>query len=88
MAWSRTDRNILRIDRNLRAGFAWVLSGNILYSACQWFIVLLLAKLGSPEQVGLYALGMAVSAPIVLFANLQLRTLLATDVTHQFGFGQ
>lgn len=79
---------ILRIDQQLRADFSWVLSGNVIYSACQWAIVVLIAKLGSAEQVGLYALGMAVSAPIILFANLQVRTLLASDVRDEFRFGQ
>jgi O-antigen/teichoic acid export membrane protein len=78
----------LRADRRLRVDFTWVLSGNVLYSACQWGIVVVLAKLGSPAQVGEYALGLAVSAPIVLFANLQLRALLASDVNGQFAFGQ
>jgi len=79
---------MLHIDRQLRADFSWVLSGNVIYSACQWCIVIFLAKLGSPEDVGLYALGMAVSAPIILFANLQVRTLLASDVKDEFRFGQ
>jgi O-antigen/teichoic acid export membrane protein len=76
------------IDRRLRADFGRVLSGNVIYSACQWAIVIVLAKLGTPQEVGLYALGMAVSAPIVLFANLQIRTLLASDVKDEFRFGQ
>jgi O-antigen/teichoic acid export membrane protein len=79
---------VLRADKRLKADFTWVVSGNLLYSACQWGIVVALAKLGNPGQVGDYALGMAVSAPIVLFANLQLRSLLASDVTGQFTFGQ
>lgn len=79
--------SILRIDSHLRADFSWMLSGNVVYSACQWGIILALAKLGSAEQVGMYALGMAVCAPIVLFANLQLRTLLASDVRDEFRFG-
>jgi len=78
----------MRIDKRLKADFTWVLSGNVLYSACQWGIVLIIAKLGSPAQVGEYALGMAVCAPILLFANLQLRVLLASDVKDQFTFGQ
>jgi len=47
-----------------------------------------LAKLGNPEQVGEYAFGMAVSAPIVLFANLQLRALLVSELRDRFSFGQ
>lgn len=79
--------SVLRIDSHLRTDFSWMLSGNAVYSACQWGIILLLAKLGSAEQVGMYALGMAVCAPIILFANLQLRTLLASDVRDEFRFG-
>lgn len=78
----------MRIDKRWKADFTWVLSGNVLYSACQWGIVVILAKLGSPEQVGEYALGLAVSAPVILFANFQLRALLASDVRDQFAFGQ
>jgi O-antigen/teichoic acid export membrane protein len=73
---------------SLKTDFLWVLCGNLLYSACQWGIVVALAKLGTPDQVGQYALGLAVSAPIVLFANFQLRALLASDVNDQFTFGQ
>jgi O-antigen/teichoic acid export membrane protein len=78
----------LLIKKKLKADVAWLLSGNVLYSACQWAIVLAFAKLGSPAQVGEYALGMAVSAPIVLLANFQLRALVASDVSNQFPFSK
>ena len=78
----------LLIKNTLKADVTWLLSGNVIYSACQWAIVLVFAKLGSPEQVGEYALGMAVSAPIILLANFQLRALLASDVRNQFTFSQ
>jgi O-antigen/teichoic acid export membrane protein len=77
-----------RFNKRLRTDFTWVLSGNLLYSACQWGIIVALAKLGNPEQVGEYALGMAVSAPIVLFANLGLRALLVSELKDRFSFGQ
>ena len=77
-----------RSNKRLRTDFTWVLSGNLLYSACQWGIVVALAKLGNPGQVGEYAFGMAVSAPIVLFANVQLRALLASELRDRFTFGQ
>jgi O-antigen/teichoic acid export membrane protein len=75
-------------EKRQKTDFAWVLLGNVLYSACQWGILVALAKLGSAEQVGEYALGMAVSAPIILFANLQLRALLASELRDRFTFGQ
>lgn len=78
----------MKIDKRLQVDFSWVLVGNTLYSACQWLIVVALAKLGTSEQVGEYALGLAISGPIILFANLQLRSLLASDVQEHFHFDQ
>jgi hypothetical protein len=60
------------VDREFR----WALSGNIIYSMCQWAFVFVLAKLGSPADVGAYALGLAVTSPILMFANFQGRTSL------------
>lgn len=78
----------VRIDRRLRNDFFGALIGNVIYSACQWGIVVVLAKLGSARQVGEYALGVAVSTPIIVFANLQLRGLVASEVKDRFSFGQ
>jgi len=76
------------IENRLKRDFAQVLSGNVLYYACQWSIVIALAKLGTPEQLGEYALGMAIAAPLLLFANLQLRAVIASDVKDQFTLAQ
>ena len=78
----------MRMERRLKTDFTWVLAGNIFYSACQWMIVVVLAKLGTPQKLGEYAWGLAVSAPIVLFANFQLRSLLASDLADRFRFSQ
>ncbi|HEY3296729.1 MAG TPA: lipopolysaccharide biosynthesis protein [bacterium] len=72
---------------SLRANFAWTLSGNVVYAGCQWGMLVALAKLGTPEWVGQFALGLAVTAPVLLFANLQLRSVQATDVEDQYRFG-
>lgn len=76
------------MDRRLKTDFTWVLAGNAFYSACQWLIVVVLAKLGTPQKLGEYAWGLAVSAPTVLFANCQLRSLLASDLMERFRFSQ
>ena len=83
------DKLVRRVqpDKQLRTDFAWVLPGNALYSACQWGLVVVLAKLGSPERVGEYALGMAVCGPIILFANLQLRALIASEPDGRLSLG-
>ncbi len=80
--------NALRLDKRFRTDFSWVLAGNVLYSACQWGAVVALAKLGSPAAVGEYALGMAVTAPVILLGSFQLRALLASDVKGEFSFGE
>ena len=71
----------------LRQNFSWTFVGNIIYAGSQWGILVVLAKLGSPEMVGQFTLGLAVTAPIILFANLQLRQIQTTDVDRKYQFG-
>lgn len=53
----------------------------------QWGMLVVLAKLGSPEMVGHFALGQAVAGPIILFSMLQLRGYQATDTAGEYMFG-
>ncbi|MBD2308801.1 oligosaccharide flippase family protein [Chroococcidiopsis sp. FACHB-1243] len=71
----------------LRRNFSWTFVGNAIYSACQWGMLVVLAKLGSPEVVGQFTLGLAITAPVLMFTNLQLRAVQATDAKHQYTFG-
>ena len=71
----------------LRLNFAWTFAGNIVYGASQWFVLIELAKLGSPELVGRFSFGLAVTAPLFIFTNLQLRSIQATDVHGEYEFG-
>ncbi|MBS1829589.1 MAG: oligosaccharide flippase family protein [Acidobacteria bacterium] len=64
----------------LRVNFAWMLIGNIIQAGAQWGVVVVLARLGSPEDVGGYALALAIVSPVFLFSNMHLRAILATDV--------
>jgi O-antigen/teichoic acid export membrane protein len=72
---------------SLRRNFSWTLIGNSVYSGGQWMMVVLLAKLTSPELVGQYALGLAIVLPIIMFTNLQLRWIVAADLRGQRCFG-
>ena len=72
---------------SLRANFAWTLAGNVVYGGCQWGMLSSLAKLGSPSVVGQFTLGLAISAPVFMFTNLQLRVVQATDVNAESDFG-
>jgi O-antigen/teichoic acid export membrane protein len=71
---------------SLKSNFVWTFVGNIVYAGCQWGILMILAKLGSPEMVGQFALGLAITAPIILFANLQIRAVQATDTRQEYSF--
>jgi O-antigen/teichoic acid export membrane protein len=71
----------------LRVNFLWTLGGNVVYAASQWGILVALAKLGTPETVGEFALALAITAPIVLGAGLSLRSVQATDAAFQYPFG-
>ena len=72
---------------SLRANFLWTLAGNFAYGACQWAMVIVIAKLGTPEAVGRFAFAFAVTAPAVMFANMNLRGILAADAARTYEFG-
>ena len=72
---------------SLKKNVAWTFFGNVVTALCQWGILVVLAKVGTPEIVGQYAMGLAVSGPIMMFASMQLRKFQATDSHHEFRFG-
>ena len=74
------------VAKPLRVAFSWTLAGNAVYYACQWGMLSVLAKLGSAAVVGRFALGMAITAPVFMFTNLQLRGVQATDSRSEFEF--
>ena len=69
---------------SLRTNFAWTLSGNLFYAACQWGMLVAIAKLGTAAMVGQYALGLAVCAPAFMLSGLQLRSVQATDAQTEY----
>jgi O-antigen/teichoic acid export membrane protein len=71
---------------SLRSNFAWVLTGNVVYAACQWGMIVALAKLGSSLMVGQFSLGLAIATPVLMFTNLHLRAVQATDARRLYSF--
>lgn len=65
----------------------WTLLGNSAYGACQWAMLILIAKMGTPEMVGEFALAFAITAPVIMSASLNLRSVLATDTREAYAFG-
>jgi O-antigen/teichoic acid export membrane protein len=50
-------------------------------------MVIVLAKMGSPEVVGRFAFGLSIAAPILMLSNLQLRQVQASDAINKYAFG-
>lgn len=71
---------------SLRANFSWTFVGNVIFAASQWGMLVVLTKLGSPEMVGQFALGLAITVPIMSFATLKTRLVQATDAKREYEF--
>ena len=71
-----------RFSSNVR----WTLLGTAANSLCTWLLIVILARTSGAAAVGDYALALALTAPIMAFAGLQIRTLVASDPTRQYAF--
>jgi len=71
---------------SLRANVSWAFASNVFYAACQWGMLLALARLGNPEMIGQFTLALAVATPVVSLCNLQLRNVQATDARRDHRF--
>ena len=72
---------------SLSADFSWTLVGNSIYAAGQFAILILLTKLVRPELVGQYALGLALVYPVMMLANMQLRSVMNSSARDRAQFG-
>ena len=83
--------NVLALEQSKRssltADFSWTFVGNAVYAAGQFAMLMLLTKLVRPEQVGQYALGMALVYPAMMLANMQLRSVMNSSVNDRAQFG-
>jgi O-antigen/teichoic acid export membrane protein len=71
---------------SLRANFQWTFAGNAVYAASQFGVLMVLARLGNAEMVGKYALGLAIAAPVMALAMLQLLAVQVTDARGEYRF--
>ncbi len=65
--------------RVLLYNVAWMVTGNVLYGLSQWAQLIVLAKLGTIDMLGTFALAMAVCLPVLMFSSLSLRSIQVTD---------
>ena len=72
---------------SLTADFSWTFAGNAIYAAGQFALLMLLTKLVQPEQVGQYALGLALVYPVMMLSNMQLRSVMNSSANDRAQFG-
>lgn len=70
----------LRPGPSLHTNIVWSVLGNSVYSACQWGMLVGVARMSDVVTVGTLGLALALTSPIFLLAGLQLRPVLATDI--------
>lgn len=83
---SVTDGSCVVPALSVKANSVWFLVGNATYTLAQWCMVVLVAHLGSAYSVGVFALAFAVSAPVIMLANLRLRFVQASDAKDEHEF--
>lgn len=71
---------------SLKKNFVWTFLGNVTYAGSQWGILVVLSKLRSASDLGMFVYALALATPTFMFANLQLRAIQGTDVRERYPF--
>lgn len=69
---------------SLRRNFVWAFAGSIVFSLCQWLVLVAITKFASVSAAGDWSLALAVTAPIFVFAQFRLRQVQTTDARGEF----
>ncbi len=85
---SRAHPQLLPSDSILARNVSWAFAGNVVYGLCQWGVLAAIARMGTPATVGHFAYALALTAPVILFANLELRSVQATDARGLASFAE
>ncbi len=72
--------------RSLRENLVWAFAGNVVFSMCQWLVLIAVTKLGSASAAGDWSLGLAITGPIFVFAAFKLRVVQTTDARQEYGW--
>jgi O-antigen/teichoic acid export membrane protein len=79
-------RPVVEAVPSLRLAASWTLAASVIYGAAQWGMLATVVKLSSAREVGQYALGISIAAPVFMLTNLQLRSVQATDARCGYNF--
>lgn len=73
---------------SLKVNTFWNMLGNIVQSLSQWALIVVLAKITNAEMVGIFSLGLALTAPLVLLMRFNLRISVASDINNEYQFSE
>jgi len=71
----------------LRANFSWTAFSSVFYNFCQFCLFIVIAKIGCTEMAGQYTIGLAITAPIMIFFGSNLRAVIVSDVRRECPIG-
>lgn len=71
---------------SLKRNFGSTAVSRAIYALSQWLLLVCVARLASPGQLGEFAYALAVVSPIIVFAQLNMRAYMATDSNNKFTF--
>jgi O-antigen/teichoic acid export membrane protein len=71
---------------SLRTNLVWAFVGTGVYGVCRWLTFAVLAKLIAADEIGRYAFATALVTPVFVLANMELRTIQATDARREHLF--
>jgi O-antigen/teichoic acid export membrane protein len=73
---------------SFRKNFLYTLAGSAVYCGCLWLMLMSMTKVLAVEEVGVFVLASAITTPIQMFTNLQLRAVQGSDVKNEYCFGE
>lgn len=73
---------------SLKMNSIWNVSGVIIYTLSQWGMLVVIAKFGTPAMVGVFTLGLALTAPIMMMMRFNLRVAVASDSQDDYSFSE
>ncbi|MEB7690479.1 hypothetical protein NGB41_09085 [Staphylococcus equorum] len=62
----------------MKNNFLTYLFGNLVFGFTQWFIIILILKLGTQTELGTYTYAIAIIAPLILLLSFGFNTLIVT----------
>lgn len=71
---------------SFRGDFFSMASGRAVYLVSQWALIVLIARTTTPETLGAFTYALALATPVIVFAKLNMRAYIATDVNEEIPF--